>query len=205
MQALSKNPVVIGVWILLTFLWSNTLPCFADQTDPLAFNELERQARGGGDTFSRIYRGQNDLEDKRSETQFSRIYRQPAQPSFSRILRGGPASFSRILRGGPATFSRILRSGETQDSLSRILRSESPLNGAGAGEDEKQRLSRILRTPEFSRLLRSQTFSRILKRSGMPDEDDFLLEDNGEENELYKRAHDFSRISRSQPSFSRIF
>ena len=79
------------------------------------------------------------------------------------------------MRGGPATFSRILRSGDTSDSLSRILRSESATNVAGSGEEEKQRLSRILRTPEFSRLLRSQTFSRILKRSGMPDEDDLLL------------------------------
>ena len=81
----------------------------------------------------------------------------------------------RILRGGPATFSRILRSGDTSDSLSRILRSETATNLANSGDDEKQRLSRILRTPEFSRLLRSQTFSRILKRSGSPDEEEFLL------------------------------
>jgi hypothetical protein len=53
------------------------------------------------------------------------------------------------------------------------LRCEAPVNVA-SGEDEK-RLSRILRTPEFSRLLRSQTFSRILKRSGLPEEEAFLL------------------------------
>jgi len=74
----------------------------------------------------------------------------------------------RILRGGPASFSRILRGGE---SLSRILRSDSPISSAA--EDEK-RISRILKAPEFSRLLRSQTFSRILKRSGS-NEDDYMV------------------------------
>ncbi len=81
--------------------------------------------------------------------------------------------FKRILRGGPVSFSRILRSNDNYQSLNRILRSEAPVNVA-SGEDEK-RLSRILRTPEFSRLLRSQTFSRILKRSGLPEEEAFLL------------------------------
>jgi hypothetical protein len=212
MRILTNNPVTIGVWILLSLFWSNSLLCFADQTEadgPLAFNDFERAARSAADrdTFSRIYRADHGMEDKRADTQFSRIYRaQSAQPSFSRILRGPPSTFSRILRGAPVSFSRILRSGENRDSLSRILRSSELPIGVASGEDEKQRLSRILRTPEFSRLLRSQTFSRILKRSGIPEEEAFLLDDNVDENEydFQKRMNDFSRINRSPPSFSRI-